>query len=56
MYSQTSNIRRILGNKIVDHSDIIGKSADYIFILDFTLGFNRLGKDKCKTRRETFKF
>ena len=28
----------------------------YIIMLDSTLGFNRLGKDNCKTRRETFKF
>ena len=28
----------------------------YIFILDFTPCFNRLHKDNCKTRRETFKF
>ena len=28
---------------------------DYIFILDLTHDFNgRLGKDHCKTRRETF--
>ena len=29
---------------------------NYIFILDFTPGFNRLGKDDCKTRREIFKY
>ena len=28
----------------------------YIFILDLTPGFNGLGKDKCNTRRESFKF
>ena len=28
----------------------------YIFILDFTPGFNILSKDNCKTRRDTFKF
>ena len=28
----------------------------YIFIIDFTLGFNKLRKDNCKTRRATFKF
>ena len=28
----------------------------YIFILDLTAGLNRLGKDNCKTRRESFKF
>ena len=30
--------------------------SDYIFILDLTHGFNRWGKDKCKTRLKTFKF
>ena len=29
--------------------------SNYIFILDLTPGFNGLGKDNCKTRRETFK-
>ena len=32
------------------------RCSNYIFIFDLTLGFNRLGKDKCKTRRETIKF
>ena len=27
---------------------------NYIFILDLTPGFNGLGKENCKTRRETF--
>ena len=30
--------------------------SNYIFILNLTNGFNRLGKDNCKTRGETFKF
>ena len=30
--------------------------SNYIFILDLTPGFNRLRKDNCKTRQETFKF
>ena len=38
--------KSLIGNKIVDH----------IFILDLTPGFIALGKDNCKTRRETFKF
>ena len=47
-YRKTSNIRHTLvGNEIVDHSDV--------FIIDVTLGFNGLDKDKCKTRQETFK-
>ena len=47
---------------MVDHSDVVGASpvgaapANYIFKLDLTPGFNGLGKDNCKTRRETFKF
>ena len=28
----------------------------HVFILNSINGFNRLGKDNCKTRRETFKF
>ena len=30
--------------------------ANYIFLLNLTCGFNGLGKDNCKTRRETFMF
>ena len=53
-------MRTLVGNKIVDHSDVVGNIAcrrcsNYIFILDLTPGFNGLGKDNCKTRRETFK-
>ena len=32
------------------------RCSNYIFILNWTHGFNRLGKDNCKTRGETFKF
>ena len=32
------------------------RCSNYIFILDLTPGSNGLGKDKCKTRRETFTF
>ena len=32
------------------------RCSNYIFILYWTPGFNRLGKDKCKTRRESVKF
>ena len=32
------------------------RCSNYIFILDLTPGFNGLGKDNCKTRRESFKF
>ena len=32
------------------------RCSNYIFILDLTPGFFGLGKDNCKTRRETFNF
>ena len=32
------------------------RCSNYIFILELTPGFIGLGKDNCKTRRETFKF
>ena len=41
-YRQTSSIRRA--------------SVGDIFILDLALGFNGLGKDNCKTRRQIFSF
>ena len=51
-YRQVSNIKSTLvGNKIVDR-----RCSNYIFILHLTPGFIGLGKDNCKTRRETFKF
>ena len=53
-----SNIRHILvGNEIIDHSDVVGASplGNYIFILDSTPGFKRLDKHNWKTRQETFK-
>ena len=54
MYWQTSFIRRTLGNKIVDHSDVVGAGT---FIIDFkTPGFKRLAKGNCKTGRKSFKF
>ena len=60
-YCKTSNISGTwVGNKIVDHSDVVGATSsttsNYIFILDLTPGVNGLDKDNCKTRRETFKF
>ena len=32
------------------------RCSNYILILDLTLAINGLGKDNCKTRRQTFKF
>ena len=59
-YRQTTNISHILeGNKIIDHPDEVGASpvsAAPIFILNLTPGFSGLGRDNCKTRRESFKF
>ena len=49
-YRQGSNTSRTLaGNKIVDHSDVVGAALDLIPVI------NSLGKDNCKTRRETLK-
>ena len=62
MYRQVPNIRRTLvGYKIVNHSDVVGASPvgaapTTHFILDIKPGFIGLGKDNCKTRRETCKF
>ena len=61
IYHQISNISLTFeGNKIVDHSDVVGTvpvgaAPTTSFILDLTPGFNRLHKDNCKTRREIFK-
>ena len=60
-FDQISNIRRALvGNKIVDYSDVVRASpvgaAPTTSILDLTPGFNGLGKDNYKTGRESFKF
>ena len=56
-YHKTANIRRnLIGNKTVDHSDVALIRYNYIFILDSTHGFNGLGKDSCKMKREPFDF
>ena len=59
IYRETSNkSRALVGNKIVDHSDVAGSSpcANHIFIVDLTHGVNGLGKDNYTTRRETYMF
>ena len=38
------------------HCQVCRRCSNYIFILDWTPGFNGLVKDNCKTRREIFKF
>ena len=59
---QTCNIRRAsIGNKMCWSvrciwSTICWRCSNYIFILDFTPGFNRLRKENWKTRREILKF
>ena len=61
-YHKTSNIsRNLVGNQIVDHSYVVGAAPSgacvhvYIIIVDLT-GFNRLRKENCKTRQESFNF
>ena len=62
IYCQVSNIRcTSVGNKIVhllrcSWSIPFRRCSNYIFILDLTPGFNRLCKDNCKPRQETFNF
>ena len=59
-YHQIFNIRcSLVGNKIIDHSDVVGTSpvgAAPTTSSFLTPGFNRLHKDNCKTGRKTFKF
>ena len=58
-YRKTSNIScTLVGNKIVDNSDVVGcrRCSNYIFILNLTPGFNGLSDDNCKRIQETFKF
>ena len=62
MYGKVFNIRCTLwGNRIVwslrcSWSIACWRCSKYIFILCLTLDFNRLRKDNCKMRWETFKF
>ena len=59
-YSQISNIGHTsVENEIIDHSDVswsiaCRRCSNYIFIMDSIHGFNGLGKDNHKTKRETF--
>ena len=51
-YRKTSNVRRALvGNKIVDHSDVVGASPVGAAP---TSGFNEFGKDRHRTIWESF--
>ena len=59
---QISNTSRTLvGNKVVDHSDVVGAwpvgaAPTTSSFLDLTPGCNRLRNNNCRTRWETFKF
>ena len=60
-YRKTSNIRRTLvGNKIVDHSDVVGASpvgaAPTTSSFSTSPGFKGFGKDSRKTLRDSFKY
>ena len=58
IYRQASNISRILvGNKIVDHPDVVGASHTALLQLHLHSrpGFNGLHKDNSKMRQETFR-
>ena len=48
----------LVGNIIVDHSGVVGASPVGAAPTTSSLstGFNGLGNDNCKTRRETFEF
>ena len=60
IYRKISNIKcTFVGNKIIDHSDVVGASpvtcrrcSNYIFILYLTTGFSGLGNNNCKTRQK----
>ena len=61
IHRQVSNIRRTFRqlncwSLRCSWSIACRRCSNYIFILNLTHGFNRLGKDNCKTRRETFTF
>ena len=51
-------MRTLVGNKIVDYLDVVGASpvGAAPTTSSFSPGFIGLGKDKCKARREIFKF
>ena len=46
----------LVGNYIVDHSDVVGASPIGAAPTTSSCGFNGLGKNNCKTRPETFMF
>ena len=50
--------RTLVGNMIVDLSDIVGASpaSSYISIRDLTPGFNGLGRDNCKRDEKHLSF
>ena len=57
IYPQTSDTRRALvGNKIVDDSDVVWAAPKYIFILDLAHGFNKNAQRQLQDETMTFKF
>ena len=61
-YPETSDITRtLIGNEIVDHSDVFAASpvgaalTTRLFWSQLSPDFNKLRKDTCKGRLETFK-
>ena len=57
IYRQTSNISRAIAIKLLITQMLLEhRCSNYIFTLDLIPCFNGLGKNNCKTRRETFKF
>ena len=62
IYRQVSNIRRNFSRQLncwslrCSWSIACRRCSNYIFILNLTPGFNGLGKDNYKMRREAFKF
>ena len=51
-YHQISNI----SHTFVDNQITCRRCSNYIFIVSLIHSFDKLGKDNCKTTRETFKF
>ena len=58
--SVEGSLRILVNSKQVSRVSLVclekKRCSNYIFILNLTPGFNGLGKDKYKLRREAFKF
>ena len=49
-------MKLFISQMLYEHYIACRRCSNYTLFLDLTPGFNGLGKDNCKTRRETFKF